>query len=897
MAACSPDPTPPPPEDTTRPPVVLAERPTIELRGCRSFRGPRCVVRASSKGTATLRLWIDIDASGVVHATADGEPIPLDTRPADGGQHLMLRAPEGADAVTVDGLDPRWPEPLVVPLTWTTPALVRQAKKRFKKGEQREAIEMLSTALTELEPEPRLAALQALWRMHQSVGEARQSTERAQQAAALARTLGAHRDLAEIASAAVVSAIATHSLRGSQRWLEELEGLTEHVAEARAWAPYARGLWLHATGDLMNAATQMAEAERRAERLGMVRQRTAALEQYAVLLGELGRTDEAMAVVHRGMRLADASRLPCDARTSLLGNLGWAQLRLVQLGYATDVPREALERSLAAAEHECPNPAQAVNQRVNLAIAALVEGEFEEAYDRYQHLRAEGVPDWLEPFVAELGAQVALATGRWEQAPALIARTPPSGELGLDWSSAVRRADLLARLGFDDAAIEAYDDAERLLDETSALGSTTIGAERFLSSRSASAWGLVHRLVARGDRAEALCRARMARRRALRRMDRAARIAGLPAPSRERWDRVSIELLQTRAELQAQALEDWTLSETQQANRRARRAERQRDATVAFEGAMQTLLSEPPSPSCEQLPAVPPGERLLLITSHENESLAFVSDAAGRVEVARLPSTPGYTHWDPETLTRLADALQGATRIRVMAEGRDRDPALATVPVGEGILLEVAPLVHALDLPPRPIGAADARQALVVADPSEDLPAARKEAEAVDQTLTDAGWTVVTHDGQGATRATIRVGLTSAALLHYAGHGAHRGRGGWDAALLLHDGELGVIDLLAVPRVPSAVILAGCDTGSHSAGAWAGGVNLGRAFILAGARQVLAASGTLDDQLALRVGKGLAERIARQPQPDLAKALQAVQLQLRTEDPDSGWAALHVLVP
>ncbi|MEM7157838.1 MAG: CHAT domain-containing protein [Myxococcota bacterium] len=897
VAACSKEP-PPPPAPASPSTIVLGETPTVEVRGCRSRQGPKCVVRAGRKGTATLNLWIDADASATLQATADGQPLELQTRPVDGGQHVVLRPPSDTAVVQLGGIDPQWPEPFALPLQWTSaPPILGEAKALGKaEGYDRE-IQVLTDALPTLEPEARLAVLQRLRRLHDNTGAVDEGTKTAERAAALARTLGADRDLADIASAIAYRAILDKSLHRAQQWIERLEQLTETVSEARSWAPYYRGLLLSATGDLHTAVAQIAEAERRADRLGMFSHQATTLEQHAVLLGELGRTEEAMAVVQRGMRLADSTRLRCHMRRGLLGNLGWAQLRMVQMGHTADVPWETFERSLQASEHECPDPTQAVNQRVNLAIAALVEGDFEHAHDRYQQLRADGVPQWLEPWVAEIGAQVALATGRWEQAPPLLARTPPSGELGLDWSVAVRRGALLTRLGLDEAAIEAYAAAEGLLDEASASGGTGVGAENFLWDRSASAWGLVQRLVARGQRTEALCRARMARRRALRRMDRAARIAGLPAAERTRWEQVSFGLLETRAELQAQAREDWTLSETQQINRRARRSERHLEATAAFEEATRTLLLEPPPPSCEQLPPVPSGERVLLILSHQNQSLAFVGDDAGRVEVAQLPSSPGPTRWTPETLETFSEALHGATRIRIMADGRDRDPTLAKVRVGDRTLLDVAPLVHALDLPPRPAAAVDSRRAIVVADPSQNLPAARNEARAVEQTLVSAGWQVGRHDGEGATRANVLESLKSAALLHYAGHGAHRGAGGWDAALLLHGGELGVIDLLAVSRVPPAVILAGCDTGSHSAGAWAGGVNLGRAFVLAGAQEVLAASGTLDDQLALRVGEGIAEQLAQQPKADLAAALRAVQLELRVDAPSSSWATLHVLVP
>ncbi len=137
------------------------------------------------------------------------------------------------------------------------------------------------------------------------------------------------------------------------------------------------------------------------------------------------------------------------------------------------------------------------------------------------------------------------------------------------------------------------------------------------------------------------------------------------------------------------------------------------------------------------------------------------------------------------------------------------------------------------------------------------------------------------------------------ALLHYAGHGRNLGLGGWDSVLVLaDDSTLGVGDILALPRVPAAVVLSGCETGASDAHALAGGMNLGRAFLLAGTRTVIAASGALDDEIAALVGAEL-YREWRPDRPfDGPGALRRALLRVRAARPGhTGWQQLHALSP
>lgn len=875
--------------------VPSIERPVVELVGCQGRTERSCLLAVGSSGEAALGLWVDVEAAATISVAADDRPLSPDSRPADEGRHLRLRIPEGASTLRVEGLEPAWSEPLVITLDWErTPKVVEEARERAVVGKDEPgARAMLEEALATAEGPARLAVLQLLRKLGTTEADVRRRY--AEEAVVLAQSLGRERDLANVASALTFELIRRRSLADARRWVQRMDELSPTVPEARVWASYQGGLLAAAGGDLTEAVRRMAEAERWAGRLGMTKDWVSALDQHAVLLSELGRADEALAVVRRGLELVEP--MPCSVRARVQGNLAWAQLLLVQQGLHHEVPRQVLERSLHSWEHECPQPTRAAFQRVNLALAALVDGEPEQAHALYQRLRAEGVPSSLDPWVDELGAQVGLATGRWETMPSVLLRPEPTDELGLDWSIAVRRASTLSALGLHDAAIEAYQDAEHMLDEAVAAVGVDVGKELFLSGRSASARGLVRELVVQGRASQALCRTRIARRRALRTVDRAARIASLSPSDRARWNEIADRFLETQAELQRMARDDWALSGTQQQHQQARREQRHREATAALDDAMRTLLREDEVVDCGGLPSWPSDERLLVVTATSDEVIVLAAASPDSVSLATAPIGASVSESVEVAVGSVLGTLEGAARIRLLVDGSSGEVRWPALRVGDRALVDVAPLVHSLDLFERVVTPVEARRALVVADPSEDLPAARAEADSVAEILATAKWSVDRRTGVEATREALIPALEEAALLHYAGHGRHGGRAGWGAALLLHEGELLATDLLAVPRVPPVVVLAGCETGSHSADAWAGGVNLGRAFVLAGATQVLVAEGRIEDDLARRASEGLARRLAEQPSLDLGSALRRVQLHLREDEPSSEWWRLKVLVP
>jgi CHAT domain-containing protein len=152
----------------------------------------------------------------------------------------------------------------------------------------------------------------------------------------------------------------------------------------------------------------------------------------------------------------------------------------------------------------------------------------------------------------------------------------------------------------------------------------------------------------------------------------------------------------------------------------------------------------------------------------------------------------------------------------------------------------IAYLPHVGALPesetPRPTG-----PALVVADPTGDLPQAHRQGRRLAATL-QAGTALF---GLQATPAALQAGLRAGPrVFHFAGHGVVDPAAPWNAHLRLADGQrLTLADLVMggpAGAAPGLVVLDGCDTGLSLRLGRYDAVGLPEAFLLAGARTVLA---------------------------------------------------------
>jgi CHAT domain-containing protein len=157
-------------------------------------------------------------------------------------------------------------------------------------------------------------------------------------------------------------------------------------------------------------------------------------------------------------------------------------------------------------------------------------------------------------------------------------------------------------------------------------------------------------------------------------------------------------------------------------------------------------------------------------------------------------------------------------------------------------------------------------RAVIVGDPNGDLPGSRREAESIP---IDA----VRLMGSAATRRAILAQIEEASLFHFAGHAQVVDASPWHASLEVADGSITLEDLLVVQPKVGLVVLSACSSGT---GATRGEMGLPHAFLMSGARAVLATKRSLSDAAAGQFLRRFYEkRGLERPLPAFREAIEA----------------------
>lgn len=275
----------------------------------------------------------------------------------------------------------------------------------------------------------------------------------------------------------------------------------------------------------------------------------------------------------------------------------------------------------------------------------------------------------------------------------------------------------------------------------------------------------------------------------------------------------------------------------------------------------------------DTLADVHPGERATSAPAHAvrdrlgpDEALLAFTRLAGRDHAFLLrPGAPARAFGPTDTLPMLLASVCGAPALGCptlagvsvlyivpgdVAGTRDLAEPLATA--GSAATPAYVPFAGWLLDAGRPAAGAP----LIVADPEGNLPHARLEGEDATRHLTDRGGPapsalVGPAATQGAVLAALRAGPS---LFHYSGHGVLDAENPWDAHLRLTGGaRLTVADVLLVGAPLGTVVLSGCETGGGMALSRREHVSLAEAFLVGGARTVLATRTRVDDAAARRV--------------------------------------------
>jgi hypothetical protein len=845
----------------------------VEYAGCLKvfFPGPVCVLRKHHR----LGLWVDLPPEVPLEIRAGGRRLRSSPVAIQGGQRHVVEIPEGASPVEVRAATPQgeavWS--LVISPGRESPGGLRGRQARIALARSD-----LDTAQTFL-----IQAIAA----HRASGSL----------------------LAEVddTTTLVWTHIQRRQFAAARQVLSGLKLPAGSPAEAAYYRSYYRGLLAESTGDARSALAELEAAIRQVERVdGNEVLRWDAEQVLGRQLQALGRSREATLLYDRLHRAPSSKLKPCDW-SEMLGNQAWSLLLAGEAGQRLGDPVPLLAEARRVTERAaCPGSGERLLDNVlNLALAHLQAGRLPAA--RAALSEARSLERFAQPLQTlwglELAARLDLAEGRPADALRLYDRLEELAVSVLSpdglWRAAYGRARCYQALGRPKEALTALAEAEKRLDAQSLEIPIQEGRETFAAQREGATKLYLELLLAAGRDAEALEVARHSRSRVLRQLARGDRLAHLTGPEQRSWDDALADYWNRRAALDAGATDEWRLPADQLHRRQEARAARYRETERALDRAFAVLGGPTEHAS---LSSPQPGELVLAYHLLPRGWVGFAAE--GRTVAVHRFELPASAMARPEELAaRLLAPFQArierARRLRILPYGILRTVDFHALPFRGDVLLTALPVAYGLDLgAPAQSRPATERRALVVANPSEDLPAALLEADAVAAALRrgQPAWSTRVLRGPEASAGEVRRSLAGADLLHYAGHGVFSGSGGWDSVLPLAGGtRLTLGDLLAFQQVPRWVVLSGCDTGKSGANAPAEGLGLAHAFLLAGSEDVIAATRPVGD----RAAQGLLSELYLRwsPDPDLAALLRDAQLAWRQRDPAGDWQSFRLFEP
>lgn len=842
----------------------------VTLVGCQALIDGACVFVPDSE--EELRLWAPVHPDRPLTALLDGVELTDSARPTavDSGQRLVLSAlPAEAHRLDLEtaGFAP-----------WT---------------------------ITLRAASPPTAAIAAAKATHERADEAFLAGEHRRALADYAAAMEQHLDLDMHRAANDIALTATYlcaevllDLGCAQRWLDRHRRLFDVFPEARLRHTFYRGNVEERRGELHRALADYREHAEFALRLGLDRDATAALSAVAVLSGQLGDFAGSAAALKRATLLTGGRNT--DDYGRLLNNTAWTWVLARDQGLPTEDPRPLLREALThfVGDEAVQREAQvAAHFRINLAFAELLAGDTAAAAELLRELEKVPLETRQRLWRDYIAARLAAAEGDHELAlrryTALAAATAESQRGALRIRALVGRGEALAALDRREEAVDALLLAERALDSLLAEFALDGSRERYAALNDRSSRRAVSLLVSLGRPRQALCVARLARRRTYEALSQLIQHRSRDAADGQR--RALARYQATRAEIELETSRSYSLprrdGELLRAEQRRRAAANLRELDVAL---AVPELAPVASTTCEELAQPAEGELLLALLPGAEGWLGFATLGAQTETAELLLPAPGAPpgEWSEALLRPFAGLLSDARRVRVITDGEILQVPIHGLPFAGAPLFERLPVAYSLDLAER--GSAQpqrSQQALTIAPPS-NLLHAEAEAAGVAARLEERGWIVESLTGELATGAELRARLGEVDLLHFVGHANAERTSRWDDALELAAGtSVTIPDLLALAApTPQVVVLNGCRTGLADPRAAAGGMSLAHALLVAGSEAVVATTDDIDDADALALTKVFYDALARAPEVDVAAALAAA---LTADDGCSGPSCLH----
>jgi tetratricopeptide (TPR) repeat protein len=876
----------PPPEKTP-----LA----VQFSGCaRVERGPVCFVEETQR----LTLVVASSSSGAAEIVAeDGSARTISTAVLGAGTRYIVELSGKPTRLIVAKSGATYELSLRLP---NEPLELQKARGMRAAGDVRGAEAVLRNGLHALAPEPRGRRLALLARILIARGEREEGQRLLREALDSAEQLGRLSDAVEDALALAHGYMmydrrftsARELLLRADRLARDASGLELTRVE------YYAGVLADATSDRGVALDRFRNARDAAVLFDIHPLAELVTHQLALTLANLGRVDEALPLLRAAVAVA-SDDLACN-RATMKSDLVW----LLRLAYPENPPapiRDEAKRHLAAAnallKTACTDPIRRLDAQLTEAEWALAVSDAEgarkaiESAAHYEKDQRAGIGLWR----LDVDGRQKLLSGNAKDARVAFAREAELAKLALDlesqWRSHVGLGKALEGLNREEDAIRAYREAESALDRMLVKVPLGEGRDSFAGARDEAAKSLVALLIRVNRPTEAFGIARAARTRSIRAAAQVRRLSSLSPAERERWDGALGDYRRQRAELEADATNDWQLASDALAATRERRAHIDVKLKRSLNEAYQVLAH---AAGKLELEAPGPGELLLAYFPTRSGFVGFAATSTETIakELGTIDITTPRDRLAEQLLTPFASAIDSTTRVRILAYDRLRSIDLHALPFRGVPLSQTKTVEYALDLGTESVRSG--KGALLVTDPKADLPQAKAEGVALERIL--AAQTSVQHTtGESATRSRVLEGLGHVRWFHFAGHGVFAGVEGSESAIDLSDGRITVGDVLALPRVPELLVLNACDAARSAERVAPESYGLAQAFLVRGARGVIAPTRPVSDELARYLATELYAELRKDDDP--AAALGRASKTISSRNPGTDWAAFRTLSP
>lgn len=761
-----------------------------------------------------------------------------------------------------------------------------------------------------------------------------------------------------------------HDVNRALSILQQHEPLIRMVAVESVLALYTRGVCAQERGELSAAVRYLAQAAAAEHDLGDDETRRLIRSVQALVLAQQGLTPAAETVLKELLGELGRPGGTWDAceRMTYLNILGW--VRILEQESRSPGAQDPLTLLSAALQYRAKDgcAADGQNVRMNQARAELLIAErlAEDAPSAGEVLASSAVAQRLlaarehlaaglvngaeqllseQMDAAELSGRIAYLQSRFPEALARFAELArlaaltqePDYQFRALLGQALVNAALArtapAAVGFPEAALAAFGQAEALLDERLWRVPLTATRRAFLPRFTAGTAEFLDFLLSRGETRRALEVARRAQVRGLVTALSFDTLTLLPEPQRSHLMAARAEVVR-RSELlkgQPEAVAGGQAALTQQLTSLL--------ADLHDAGLSRLALHElQPGEALHLCHPLPRGELACFVA--DSRELQVERIAAGELQRATLPAQQSALLLRP--FARLIDR---ARVLRVLPSPKLRDIDFATLPwppapettAGGYLAADERLVVYALDLAlaARKAVPEQQKEALMLAN--LELEQAKKSAPWLYTQLQQLGWHVTPYSNQQFERGTnlkrllqCRLGLGdcppvlplpvtprlgSAAALKLAlpavelaqldTHARYDKVSGWQSRIAMPDGTvLMLADLLLLDRVPRWTVLMVCEGGTAGRGEDADDISLAQALLLRGGEAVVASTPALEDRLSGQWAQALySARTSSGPAmdaaaPNLIAAFHAAQTALRkSRAPLRTWSALRLFVP